>query len=438
MMKMDKLKNCESGSNVIVRGRVHNLRVGKKMSFLILRDMDKTLQCVASSESYKDILNKLRMESIVEITGKLIIMDKNSVKGCNIDNMEIILDNVKIISEPITETLPLQIHNVESIKSHMDTNLNHRTLSLRTIENQSIFKIQSLICTYFREYMKNNGFIEIHTPKIISVASESGAQVFPLKYFDTTRYLAQSPQLYKQMMINSDYDRVYEIGPVFRAEKSVGPRHLTEFTGLDMEMTIFNDCREVIEMLYGFLKYCFDNIKNKDYNLLKNIPTFKDIKYPDVPLILDYYECIDELEKWGYNVQSKDDINTADEKEIGKMVKEKYDSDIVVLINYPKNARPFYSMPHESNENVCKSYDFILCGNEILSGAQRINSYEMLVNNAKKHNINIDNMKEYFDSFKYGSPCHGGGGFGLERITMFFLGLPNIKNASLYPNFYNN
>jgi aspartyl-tRNA synthetase len=435
LLTFDKLATYENNKYVYIQGRIHTLRIAKKHTFLVLREREKTIQLFIENEEQRNIVNHLKPESIIRAFGKLIKCADNTIKSCTITDMEIHAEKIEIESENHYD-LPVQVHNTDKINVHMDTALEHRFVNLRTIENQSIFQLQSLICHYFRQFMTNNDFIEIHTPKLISTASESGAHVFNVDYFGKQRYLAQSPQLYKQMMINAGYKRVYEIGPVFRAEKSTGPRHLCQFYGLDCEMEIVNDYLEVPIFLYKFLVYLFDNLQNKHQDLLNNVHTFKPLIYPPNPIVLDYWDCIKMVEESGYQVQCPDDINTADEKQIGVMVKEKFNSDIVIIDKYPKNARPFYSTLCPENLNVTNSYDIILYGNEILSGAQRENDYETLIKQAKEKNINTDNLKEYLDSFKYGSPKHGGGGFGLERITMFFLGIDNIRMGSLFPVYY--
>lgn len=423
--------------NLITKtGYLHNIRVGKKNTFIILRIKHTTIQVIVETEKIKDIINDLSLESIISVEGELKNLDEGSVKSCTITNAEIYANQIKVITKNNLE-LPMQVNNTDKIRSHIDTIMNNRNLSLRTLENQSIFQIQSLICKYFRNFFGDKDFIEIHTPKIISGASESGSQVFGLDYFGEKRCLAQSPQLYKQAMINAGFKNVFEIGSVFRAEKSTGPRHLTEFIGLDIEMEIKESYLEVVHTLYGFLKYLFDKLQNDHQELLKNVETYKKLEYPDEPLIFEYYEIIKKMEEEGFTFQNRDDINTIDEKSIGDYVKEKYNSDIVILTKYPKEVRPFYSMVSEDDTNLTNSYDIILCGNEILSGAQRINDYNMLIENAKIKGINIESLQEYIGTFKYGSPKHGGGGFGLERITMFFLRLTNIKYASLFPNYYN-
>jgi nondiscriminating aspartyl-tRNA synthetase len=436
------LNEISNNTIVTIQGRIHNIRVGKKNTFLILREKHNTIQIVITESSIpiKNIVDNLKLETIIQVQGNLQKYDKEQIKSCTINNMEICVDdnqnhNINVISHNNYD-LPIQIHNIDKIGANIDVILEHRAFSLRTLENQSIFQIQALICKYFRNYFDEQNFIEIHTPKLISTASESGAHVFTVDYFGTPRYLAQSPQLYKQAMINAGLKKVYEIGPVFRAEKSTGPRHLCQFFGLDIEMEIENDYLEVVKTLYGFLVYLFDNLSQNHKDLLKNISSYQHLVYPKEPLIIEYWDAIKMLQESGYQIQSPEDINTTDEKQIGIFVKEKFNSDIVILTKYPKEARPFYSMPCQDNPNLTNSYDIILRGNEILSGSQRVNDYNMLINNAKLKNVSIENLKEYIDSFKYGSPLHGGGGFGLERITMFLLGIDNIKLASLFPVYY--
>lgn len=428
----ENMDSCEFGNIVTIQGYLHNLRVGKNNTFLILRQQHNTIQVVIPLR-LKEEADIIPIESIIEIKG---IYVSANVKSCSIKDKELHALDINVISSN-NHQLALQIHNFDKISSEIPTILNNRTLSLRAPMNQAIFQIQSYITRCFRQYLDEKGFIEIHTPKIIQGASESssGSQVFPVKYFDETRYLAQSPQLYKQMMINAGYKRVYEIGPIFRAEPSTGPRHLTQFYGLDLEMEIQHNYLEVVHMLYGFLTFLFNNLRENCSELLL-LTDYVPLMYPKEPLIIDYWQIIKELEKTGYQVNCREDINIADEKQIGIMIKEKYNSDIVIINKYPKNIRPFYSAISNENTSLTNSYDIILRGNEILSGSQRINDYQALLDSAKSKNINTESLMEYLNSFKNASPNHGGGGFGLERLTMFILNIPNIKLASLFPVYY--
>ncbi len=391
-----------------VIGRIHIVRKkSNNLLFLIIREHEyTTIQCVISDPTIIKQLDTISLESIVKICGKKVAAN---VKSCSIKNYEIQVSSIELLSH--SDVLPIQI--TDKIQSDQETRLNNRWLDLRQEVNQNIFRVQSLICKYFREYMDMQQFEEIHTPKLISTASESGADVFEVNYFNRKAYLAQSPQLYKQMMINSDFKRVYEIGPVFRAEKSSTYRHLTEFTGLDLEMVIENSYIEVIELLWNTLLYILDSLNDRS--------NIHNLSYSQEPIMITYNEA---LEKINMKI-----LGTKEEKLLGIYMKERFNTDLFVVIEYPKEERPFYT---KCIDGVTHSFDIILCGNEILSGAQREENYEVLKEKCIERCIDAD-IRYYIESFRYGSYSHGGGGFGLERLTMFILGLTNIRSASLFP-----
>jgi nondiscriminating aspartyl-tRNA synthetase len=431
---LENFDETNIGIDIKLQGRVHIIRQkNAKLSFIILREKHRTIQLVLFGEEINKKIASLTLESIIEVIGKVAKCEK-SVDGCYFHRSEIQVTDLSIVSQSAS-VLPIQVYNASILPANIDTKLKYRVMDLRSIENQAFIQIQSLVCKYFRKYVDNDGFTEIHTPKMISASSESGANVFKIDYFGKNYYLAQSPQLFKQMMINTGIKRVFEIGPVFRAEKSTGPRHLTEFTGIDIEMEIENNYEEVIHMLYDIIIYIFDSLKNHQ-DLLSRISTYQPLVYPQKPVIIDYHDAIKYLEEDGYKVSDKNDMNIADERALGDFVKKQFNTDIFILNKFPTNIRPFYSMPNEENNNVCNAYDIIFRGNEILSGSQRINDYQMLIKRMNECGINMETMTEYVDSFKFGSPKHGGGGFGLERIVMFFLGMNNVKLASLFPKNY--
>lgn len=284
--------------------------------------------------------------------------------------------------------------------------------------------------------MMKNDFIEIHSPKMIGGSSEGGANVFKFKYFNTDACLAQSPQLYKQMALCGDFDRVFEIGPVFRAEDSNTNRHLCEFTGLDMEMVIKEHYFEVLDMLADLLVYLFNGMQTrykKELDVIKQQYPFEDFKCKTPVVKLHFKDGVKLLREKGYTQDDFDDLSTENEKALGKMVKELHDTDFYMLYGYPAEVRPFYTMldPHDSN--YTNSYDFFMRGEEITSGAQRIHDPDMLTERAKLKGIAVPTIQDYIDSFKYGAPAHGGAGFGLERIVKFYCNLHNIRKASLFP-----
>ena len=284
--------------------------------------------------------------------------------------------------------------------------------------------------------MIKNNFIEIHSPKMIGGASEGGANVFHFKYFDKPACLAQSPQLYKQMALCADFDRVFEIGPVFRAEDSNTNRHLCEFTGLDMEMTIKEHYFEVLDMLADMLVHLFEGIQKnyaKELEVIRQQYPFEDFKCKTPVVKLHFKDGVNMLKAAGIEQGDFDDLSTESEKFLGKLVKEKYDTDFYMLYGYPADVRPFYTMLDPHDQRYTNSYDFFMRGEEITSGAQRIHDPEMLTERAKNFGIPVETIADYINSFKYGAPAHGGAGFGLERIVKFYCNLHNIRKSSLFP-----
>jgi len=283
------------------------------------------------------------------------------------------------------------------------------------------------------------GFIEIHSPKFGAAASESGASVFKVSYFKGDAYLAQSPQLAKQMAIAADFERVYEIGPVFRAENANTHRHLTEFVGLDLEMTIEEHYHEVLELLDGLFLSIFRGLREKYKNEIEVIgrqfpaDEFKWREGPEGTLKLTFKEAIDLLVEDGVPRDILDDINTENEKRLGRIVKAKYDTDYFIIDKFPMELRPFYTMPDPEDPTLSNSYDFFMRGEEILSGAQRIHDPALLSEKMRAKGVDPDSMKAYVDAFRLGCAPHGGGGIGLERVLMLFLKLNNIRRASLFP-----
>lgn len=284
--------------------------------------------------------------------------------------------------------------------------------------------------------MMDKGFIEIHSPKMIGGASEGGSNVFTFKYFGQDACMAQSPQLYKQMALCGDFDRVFEIGPVFRAEDSNTNRHLCEFTGLDMEMTIKEHYFEVLDMLGDLLVHIFNGLETRykaELDVIKSQYPFEDFKCKSPVLKINFKEGVKMLKEAGIEQGALEDLSTETEKALGRLVKEKYDTDFYMLYGYPAAARPFYTMLDPHDQDYTNSYDFFMRGEEITSGAQRIHDPEMLTQRAKHFDIPVETIQDYIDSFKYGAPAHGGAGFGLERIVKFYCNLHNIRKSSLFP-----
>lgn len=318
----------------------------------------------------------------------------------------------------------------------LDTRLDNRVLDLRTPTNQAIFRLTHGVCRLFREFLEDNAFIEIHTPKLQGAATESGASVFKVGYFKGDAFLAQSPQLAKQMAIAADFGRVYEIGPVFRAEDSNTNRHMTEFTGLDLEMAFEEHYHEVTDLLSNLFLFIFKELPRRYANEIATVRRqfpCEEFLVPAEPVNLHFSEAVELLRGAGYEVGDLDDLSTETERALGKLVRDKYKTDFFMLDKFPLDIRPFYTMPDAKDKRYSNSYDYFMRGQEILSGAQRIHDAKYLEERMAHAGIPVSAMQHYVDAFRMGAPPHAGGGIGLERVVMFYLGLGNIRRASLFP-----
>lgn len=440
-----QLTNQDLNKPIQIRGRVHKIRVTGNIGFIILRYQNHSLQIIATKKQLgPDVikqLSHLTLESVIDCYG-LIRESPTKIEATSYHDFEMDLFAYNVVS--LAKPLPFQIDDANDAGSSFRSTVNNqlqldcRWLSLRTPVNNSVFRIQSATTQYFREWLNKNKFIEIHSPKLIGAASEGGSQAFQLQYFDRPAFLAQSPQLYKQMAINADFDRVFEVGPVFRAENSLTSRHMCEFVGLDLEMTITpgKTYREIQEMLWSTLTYIFDNIKTycqQEVNIVKEKLEFLDPVYPHDPLIIAFSDCVQMLREAGFSQDDFEDLNTENEKKVGELVKQKYGSDLFIIDQYPSAVRPFYTMANPNNKNYSNSFDVIFRCTEISSGSQREHDYDILMHKVLEKNINPESLKYYLDSFSHGSRPHGGCGFGLERIVALYLGLGNVKLASMCP-----
>ncbi|EGF99578.1 uncharacterized protein MELLADRAFT_40205, partial [Melampsora larici-populina 98AG31] len=454
--KVEQIDATMVGQRVRLQARVHNSRSqSAKLCFLVLRQQISTIQAILSatpdtiSKQMVKFTTGISLESIVIVEG-VIQKPIEGVKGCSISNAEIKLDKVYLVAEaPIK--LPFSLEDAsrsvdaegeQFVTVGSDTRLDNRVLDLRTPVNNAIFKVQSRVCNLFRAYLDGQGFMEIHTPKIQGAATESGASVFKLQYFDQPAFLAQSPQLAKQMAIAADFDRVYEIAPVFRAENSNTYRHMTEFTGLDLEMSLQEHYHEAVDLLDAMFLHIFKGLQShcsKEIEVIKSQHPVDNFKFLDETLRLKHHEAIQILKDNGHAIEFGEDMGTEQERELGKLIKAKVTyhhlspADYYIIDKFPLSIRPFYTMPDAVDPTLSNSYDFFMRGEEIISGAQRIHEPNFLIERMKNVGINPDDMKGYVDGFKLGCPPHAGGGVGLERVVMLFCGLGNIRKASMFP-----
>ncbi|GMT19925.1 hypothetical protein PFISCL1PPCAC_11222, partial [Pristionchus fissidentatus] len=436
------------GQEIWVRGRIHATRSKGKTAFIVLRHRVHTAQLMLFvgeklSKQMLKFVAGIPKESIVDVQGLVKKVEGAGIASCTQKDAELHAIQLFVVSsaEP---RLPLQIEDAARGENdasglsgvNLDTRLDNRVLDLRTPTTQAIFAIQAGVCRFFRDTLASRGFTEIHTPKIISAASEGGANVFQVTYFKGSAYLAQSPQLYKQMAIAGDFDKVYTIGSVFRAEDSNTHRHMTEFMGLDLEMAFKFHYHEVMntigEVLIGIFKGLQAEFSHEIAAVCAQYPA-EPFKFCEPALVLKFSDAIAMLRADGVEIGDEEDMSTPVEKQLGRLVKAKYDTDFYILDKFPLAVRPFYTMPDPHDQRYSNSYDMFMRGEEILSGAQRIHDSVFLAERAKHHGINLEQIQAYIDSFKYGCPPHAGGGIGLERVTMLFLGLHNIRLASLFP-----
>lgn len=421
IMKRSLTRECteHGGKVVLLQGWVKKIRHLGNVSFLLLRDRTGVIQCVLESElaGYK-----VDVESVVQVIGEIVETTKTEL------GVEVLAHEVKILNG--AEPLPFEI-NKKKLQVGLDQILNERIISLRHERTAAIFKVKAILAQSFSEYLTENDFTRIFTPKIVSQGAEGGANVFKLPYFQKEAYLAQSPQFYKQMMVAGGLERVFEIAPVYRAEHHNSSRHLNEYISLDVELGFINDFHEVMQLETDVLRYMFQQVGEKcekELQLLQiTVPIIAEI--PKITL-----SEAQKVLKSKYRKESPiGDLDTEGEKLLGKYVKEIYNSEFVFITHYPKEARPMYTMPNKENEAITDSFDLLYKGLEITSGAQRIHNHEMLLASFKEKGLHPEKFQSYVDTFRYGCPPHGGFGIGLERVVYKLLELTNVREASAFP-----
>ena len=418
------LEQAEAGAKVKVNGAVHTIRDMGTVAFVILRKREGLLQCVYEEGSADFELKDIKEAATVEVEG---VLEENE-KAPN--GIEIRMESVKILSEPEDEMMPLAISKWK-LNTSLEAKLNYRSISLRNIRERAKFRIQEGLTRAFRDFLYSQEFTEIHTPKIGAKGAEGGANIFKLEYFHRPAVLAQSPQFYKQMMVGV-FDRVFETGPVFRAEKHNTRRHLNEYTSLDFEMGYIHSFLDICAMETGFLQYTM-NLLEKEYN--KELKLLN-ITLPDVEKIP--YVRFDEAkrlvsEKYNRKIRNPFDLEPEEEELIGKYFKEEYNADFVFVTHYPSKKRPFYAMDDPEDTRYTLSFDLLYHGLEITTGGQRIHDLSMLEEKIQEKGMTEEGLEQYLDAFRFGMPPHGGLGIGLERLTMQLLGEDNVREACLFP-----
>ena len=416
------IKDLKLGEVNHLAGYVENIRNKKYMCFIVLRDLSGKIQITIEKEKHPEMvedLDKITVDSVISVEGLVLASEYVKLNG-----MEMYPDNLKI--ESIAEASPIVAPKGE--ETNIDLRIDYRWIDLRTEKNNLMFKTQSYFIAKCREFLVNKDFIEIHSPKLIAAESESGAGVFKVDYFGGNAYLAQSPQFYKQMAMAAGFERIFESGPVFRAEKFASRKHATEFTGFDLEFSYITSYDDVMKMEEEMLTYALAGVKEKYGDDIKRVFDIE-VVVPTLPFPrIDLHDLYADLEKmYGYVVpeEEKGDLTTEGERMCAKYSMEKFGHEFLFVTGYSKECRAFYHMRNE--DGVPCGYDLIWKGCEITTGAQREHRYDILKAQAKEKGLDED-VKFYLDFFKYGCPPHGGFGIGVDRITMLIFNV-GIKDA---------
>jgi nondiscriminating aspartyl-tRNA synthetase len=415
------------GQQITIMGWVQRIRRLSKISFLIIRDREGLTQCTLphskTDPELLSILDQLDNEYAVSVKGR-IKLEKQARRG-----VELIPDQIVIVNTA-PPTLPLDTSG--KVEADIATRFDNRVIDLRRIEAQLLFKIQHFTIAQMRKFLEAQGFREIHTPKIVATATEGGADLFEVQYFEKKAFLAQSPQFYKQLCLIGGFDRVYEIAPVYRAEKHNTPRHLNEYTSFDYEMAWIQGEEDIMQLEERMLRDAFTSVKKGCADELKQLEV--ELKIPRMPIRrIEFREAVEMLKAEGLDIPPDTDIPSEGEEKLYQLVNQESGEEFFFLTRYPAAIRPFYTMPLETDASLTRGFDLIYRGMEVTTGSQRIHQYELLRTQLKAAGLNPKTFAFYIEPFKYGAPPHGGLAVGVERLTMQMLGCTNIREAVLFP-----
>jgi nondiscriminating aspartyl-tRNA synthetase len=415
----------DHGKEVALAGWVEDVRNLGGIAFLIVRQRAGTFQATVKKKANEDLFSRasrLVRESVVRVQGT--VQRNPEVRN----GWEIVAASIDVLS-PAAAPLPLPV--ADKVGAEMDTRFDNRTLDLRKPERRGIFRIRSLVASALRASLDRHGFVEVHTPKLAGAGAEGGATLFTTDYFGRKAYLSQSPQLYKQILMATGLDRVYEIAPAFRAEPSDTVRHVTEFTSFDGEVAWIEGQEDVLRFLEEAVAHAVERVRSEAKAELELLQA--DPKVPRIPFRrLEYADALEILRGRGKRVPPGDDIDTEAEKVLGAAMGEE-GHDVFFLTRYPTAVKPFYVMADAEDPDVSHSFDLEYKGDEMASGGQREHRHDVLVSKMKGKGLNPEGFEFYLRAFRYGMPPHGGWGFGLDRFVQKLLDLPNIREAILFP-----
>lgn len=418
----EELKNF-IGQNVLLRGVIYKIRLMSGFAFVLLKTRCRLIQCIYGEEFSGFELQELKENMGVVLAGA-VVAEERSRSG-----YEVRIKGYQCLSKA-AEELPVVINNNE-VKATMETLLDYRPITMRNMKEQAVFKIQEGLCRGFRDFLFRNRFTELHTPKIVYAGAEGGANIFKLDYFGREAYLAQSPQFYKQMMVGV-FERVFEIAPVFRAEKHDTSRHINEYTSVDLELGFIERFEELMELETAMIRQTLAFLKEEyqeELTLLKvKVPELQEIptvKFMEAKELITK-TCNREITDW-------EDFEPEEEKLLGEIIKKQTGSDFVFVTHYKSSKRPFYAQDDAEEPEYTNSFDLLFRGLEVTTGGQRIHDYREQVVKMEARGMNIELFESYLMAHKYGLPPHGGLGLGLERFTMRLLELPNVRYATMFP-----
>jgi len=418
------VSDLKSGEEVLIKGWVYEIRNLSNMAFILLRDFSGIVQCVIKDKS---LMNNISLESVVEIRGKV---KKAQVKAeFARRDAEVEVSSLKILSK--AEELPIQV-NEKAVKAELPNKLDWRSLSLRTPRAHAIFKVEAKLIEGMQEYLNKKGFLQVFTPCLMGVASESGSEAFEVKYFDTKAYLRQDPQLHRQLTIIGGIEKLYDIGPSWRAEKSNTIKHLTEHRTCAVEIAFIESERDVMRVEEQIILNALEKVNKECKEELKLLNV--ELKPPKLPFLeFNFPEVYEILRKSGKKIKDGEDLDTESEKILWDHVQKKYPRVEFYFVNkFPFVKKPFYVYCDEG-EKYARSTDLYYKGMEMSSGGQREHRYDKLIKNVKDKEMPLKSVEWFTKFFRYGAPPHGGFALGIERITMVLLGLENIREAVLFP-----
>lgn len=415
----------KDGQEVEIKGFAQTIRDQGKIVFILVRDATGLVQVVFTKE-FLETMQKAQtvtMESVIAVKG--LAKKEDQAPG----GFEVLAKELEILSLANPE-LPIPILEKGSQEeADQSIRLDWRWLDLRKPHSLLTFQVWTTLEAAFRNYWLKNGYVEIHTPKLIGAPSESGAEVFEVKYFEKTAYLAQSPQFYKQMAMAAGFEKVFEVGPVFRAEPSFTSRHATEFTGYDAELSYIDSHEDVMKAEEEAIAEAIRAVKEKHGEAIKK-EFDREVTVPTVPFPrVSMKEAKEILKGMGVASEKEGDLSPEEERKISEYVLKEKGHEFVFITDYPASVRPFYHMRHENDPTLTKSFDLLWGGLEVTTGAQREHRYDVLVSQAKEKGMNVESIQFYLNFFKYGCPPHGGFGMGPNRVMMKLLGIDNVREA---------